>query len=317
MGLLTLAGALSGAGKGLEEGLGKTQTWAAWQQLEKNRSELEASRQDKQLAATQRMHAEDIQSRASEGKLSREHAEKLQSLHAESIGKEKAAERLSHETIAREGHTTQKEIAEINNRSVKGAHEADRALKEWQLEQSKEAADLRNNFVEATKSGDKAAIKAAKSAYTAYAEKPWESEKIDLTSAVNGMRETGTEITRLSVALKDPMIDRKGADYAAMSRQLDNATAAHAAFVARVQDLSGSGTPERGEITTEMWSRFVEQNPGKPANVLKAAAEKMGYTFPKSFSFETPKKGGLIQDVPSAPGALRRAPGIPPGPMGR
>jgi hypothetical protein len=86
MGLLTLAGALSGAGNAAKDALMEQGKQQFARSIEQSRQEMETLRQERNLAAQRGMHAETIASQREQGEATRAQAQTLQT---ERIGAEK------------------------------------------------------------------------------------------------------------------------------------------------------------------------------------------------------------------------------------
>ncbi|MEO7666829.1 MAG: hypothetical protein ABIU97_07340 [Dehalococcoidia bacterium] len=142
----------------------------------------------------------------------------------------------------------------LANAKESSASRAQAAKTMWEIEQGKQGAGLRDKYVALTSdpNADPVQIQKAREAWSAYAMKPGESEKIDATNAAAGMREAGNEIVRLQGMMKDQIPGTP--EYAALGRRLSTAESAHEAFTARVKELTGTKTQVKPKL--EIKDRF-------------------------------------------------------------
>jgi hypothetical protein len=124
---LAVAAGLSAAGNAAKEGLINVQKYDFMKELEAQRQEMENLRQERNLSAQRGMHTETITAHATEGKLTREQAERIALAHDSVLKEVEASREKSAEKIAKEGHDTQKEIAVDHDRTqekIASAHDS-------------------------------------------------------------------------------------------------------------------------------------------------------------------------------------------------
>lgn len=153
-------------------------------------------------------------------------------------------------------------IAALTNAEESSSQKADAALKIYQLKMTKEGQQYQDDYVEAVKSGDPGRIAKAKSAWEAFAEKPWEMDKVHGQLAAQGLREAGNEIVRLQAMMKDAL---PGSPQAmAIERRLANAEAERSAYSAVLKrSLHSPDTSPAGPGTKQA---FVNPFPDAPEN---------------------------------------------------
>ena len=350
MGLLALAGAVSGMGQGLERGLSQMQTQIGADALAENANKRLVARED---TAYQRKRFDITEERAYSDVLRRKLFEE-QEANKDTIGandlkrREKGLEKkaeldekefdaggglrgkkreedtdaeikkkekttradlaLSEGTIEqragiaskesaagaplREAQRKEKTESEIKNTTELGGNQdylkgktaiadagessgqrAQAQAVTFKLQQDRELAQASDAVVAAVKSGDQAAIDQAQNVYLAKAGKLMEAQKIDQTTAAQGMRETGAEITRLSTIMKDMVPGDP--NYEKTKRLLTEAEAMHGAFTARAAQLSGAKT---GQPKQEVFQIKDPRDKGGPppagGMVARAKGEK-------------------------------------------
>ena len=160
------------------------------------------------------------------------------------LRKDTAVEEITNEvtkaTMLAENKAWLKAQMILANAKESSASRAQAAKTMFELEQGKDAAKIRDQYVALAgdPNADQAVLQKAREKWAAYAMKPGESEKIDATNAAAGMREAGNEIVRLQAMLQDQIPGTP--EYAALARRLGTAESAHEAFTARVKELTGT-----------------------------------------------------------------------------
>lgn len=278
MGFLTVAGAISGAGKAGQQAFSDMSRFAAADMMETRRQEMDLQKQERLLEAQRGMHRETIEATSREKGLDRKSTEYVatsgmqshetiaQGQNETTIAVHKADrestervhqdDRLSHEAIAKlnadtsksiaAGHDANtKDIAKINTDATKSIHYADRLMKKYEIETT---AD--------------------------------NSTKMATSRALT---EIGNETTRLTALLANPM--------------LDPATA---------KELQGRlGKLER---IHDAYSRSMLPEGEKGAAASTPKKNLPPFKFPQNFSAPPPKSGG------GYPGSFR-TPGVKVLPM--
>lgn len=149
---------------------------------------------------------------------------------------------------------------------------ADAALKIFELERSKEAQQYQKAYVDAVKSGDPEKVTKAKQEFEAFAQKPWEADKIDATHASQGLKESGIEITRLSGMMKDVMPGTPEAQ--ALQRRIETAEQARDAYDARLRQLTGAqAKPAQRGGTVQINDPFRSPMSAPPTMTAQGQAE--------------------------------------------
>lgn len=287
MGLLTLAGMVSGAGEGLSKAASQTMAVYSEFALREERDKMEMRRQQllesHALAREQRgyEHAEKMQAgqqafargqqqeqfgqRQVEATLSRQQQEdqakreRERQRNPDEIAADAAADKAKFEAGAntRTAKRTEEAQSEIDHtdllvnsptylqsqQALAAAKESpsqkiEAAIKTFQLEGSREEKRFQEDYVKAVQSGDKKKIDSAKRAYEAFAQKPWEADKVDAANVTAGLKEASIEVTRLQSMMKDAPPGSPEAQV--LQRRLSNAEAAHDAYDVRLRQLTGT-----------------------------------------------------------------------------
>lgn len=214
-----------------------------------------------------------------------------------SLRKDTAVEEITTEvtkaTMLAENKAWLKAQMILANAKESSASRAQAAKTMFELEQGKDGAKIRDEYVKlvADPNADPAVVQKARDRWAAYAMKPGESEKIDATNAAAGMREAGNEIVRLQAMMKDQVPGTP--EYAALGRRLSNAEASRDAYDIRVRELTGTkaaAAKEKPKIT----DRFKTSALGN--------SEKEGNDFTKEQLAKElrtlPQKKGMIHSQP-------------------
>lgn len=220
MGLLTLAGGLSGAGTALQQSLAKTQETMNAKDIENLRQEMENKRQDKNLEAQKQLQAaalgsaanlqaESLKAGATEGRLTRESntANTVMGIGVqnEQFGKKLASDvKLAQNTI-----DANKQIHDESNKTQLQIAKLQRQMQEKQFDKTFTAAKL--------------------------------------TALTHTVSELGNTITRLSVVVSNPLADKTDPNYQAAVLQLETATKMHNMYAKAVGANAGVDTSTIGK----------------------------------------------------------------------
>lgn len=280
MASLSLAGMIGGFGQGLSSAAEKLQLGLVQHELMQSdrkfqlqklaeQNEFAKALQTEQLSAQRAMHTESLQATATEGRETRAQAKEL-------AGEEiKARERLqwskigSEENIAKEQRNLSERIAGDKNRldeEISKRHD--------QLQRDLAKAEL--------------------------AWKKTHTEKSDLQAKIVGvsatLRDLSDEITRLNVAVSNPLADKTDPNYKASVEILGRAAKLHDEFVRYQAELTGMAKREGVEsaLTPKSPAPFKFPPGMSPAATPGSRPLTPGSTPPA-------RSGGLIQTpVPSA-----------------
>lgn len=131
----------------------------------------------------------------------------------------------------------------LANAKESSASRAQAAKTMWELEQGKEGAKLRDDYLtlKGDPNADPAAVLRAKEKWSTFSTKPGDAEKMDGANAAAGLKEAGNEIVRLQGMMKDQVPGTP--EYDALARRLQNAEQSHEAYDLRLKELTGSAKP--------------------------------------------------------------------------
>jgi hypothetical protein len=282
MGILATLGALSGAGQGVSAALMEGQKANTAKALEESRQEMENLRQEKTLAAQQKMHTETISSAAEQGQLTREHGTALAKIHGEIVTGEGAKTRASHEQIAKDTNA-------LHERTTKATNDLHRLIGSWQKDAEKYKTDT--------------------------------SLRISTqTAAVGAMKDLEYEITRLNTIVNTPTADPNSPDIKAAKLGIDRARHSMQAYDAFLQNALGikvevpssTGGPRAGSPVVV--DPFKQTSAAAPSTTAPSTEMLDQPATPSNYATDTtatPGPQGMLESlIPGAAlvGKTRRVP---------
>lgn len=192
MGLLQTAGVVSGMGAGLSEGLKQMQTGLTHWGLQEEDRKFQSEKLAQQMQHAERLQDKQISAQSAEGDKTRE-AHTADSIATRaSHSADTQAQIDANVEIHGKDRQSQKEIAAAHDAATTAIHAADRVLKEKEID-----------LVSTTSTQ---------------------------TAKVKALTEVGNEITRLSVIIKDPMIDKAGPEYKNLVERMGRLTNLHDSY---------------------------------------------------------------------------------------
>lgn len=303
MGLLALAGSISGAGKAAERGLGNFQAALTTQMLQKGSQDFIRERDEtantraqfniqEERAYTERLLSESRAYTEGAPRRAMDTAEALQprssALAARTFEQEKptrdaaAKEDIVNEvtkaTLLAENKAWLKAQTILSSTKESSASKAQAAKTMFELERGQRGAKLQDDFLalEADPQADPAQVSQARAAWSSFSTKPGESEKIDASHASAGLKEAGNEIVRLQSMMSLQMPGTP--EYVAITRRLQNAEYAHDAYDARLRELTGAKSNPAESLQTDLskldpWQtsplrKTTSPNPAKNTGLL-------------------------------------------------
>ncbi len=233
MGMLALAGVISGAGQEASKGLLNIQNYA----MQKGLNEQSAN-----LTHTNRM-AELEKERGLTAQMERD----LQSQRDTAASGRLQTEIKGRENLASTESFNRSAEAESNQARLENSPEYKARVRgtEAEADFKERAGKLRSDLAEAVKSGDKDQIAKAKKAVETHEAKPWELEHNTMVAVASGLRESAHELTRL-MAVQAKQIEGTP-EYMSVQKQIERVQGELNAYNARLKELTQAGETEPGK----------------------------------------------------------------------
>jgi len=303
MGLLALAGAVSGMGQGLQQGLSQVNQGVIASGLAQE-ADKRARERDAEAYQRQRWNIEDERRYSDQlrAKLFEEKREQEGILEKDRLAREEGnveqKARIADKTYEAGKGLKDKEAQDLTRREKDKARDlagdptytqdvqklADAKesrsqriegdIKERALADTKNLAVLRDKVVAAAESGDHDALVKANRAYLAFSGKLMESEKLDQAAATALMRDTREQIRYLQVAMKD--LVPGSPEYEAAKLTMADLQQMNQAAQARIAGTSGVTLPKTAQTGgVQIKDPFAGKVPGmKPKETPDSTVAK-------------------------------------------